>query len=240
MEEQDSKEVDPELNIFSPNFKPEKYLTSSIPTTKGSLFDNLNHFNQALQAADNRISEKILTPVHRKRGTTKNASQPDEPSTSSRRFLPHQQLVTRERSAKYTRNILSTFENPPDSTVQNCLKPLMDTQTRVKIYIRKEKGVRGVLTGIIEAFDKHWNIVLVDAVETWKRRKFAFSENKTPGMQAITADVAHKRLAAMGIKVPQVKVKSIDRKYVQCTRRVPQIMVRGEQIVLVTRDNSLF
>lgn len=109
-------------------------------------------------------------------------------------------------------------------------------RTRVKIYIRKEHGVRGYLTGFIEAFDKHFNIALVDCIEVWKRRKFTFSDNNValPGKPQDCSQL----LKSMGIKVPEITAKSLDRKTVQCTRKIPQLMVRGEDVVLVGEDKD--
>lgn len=119
------------------------------------------------------------------------------------------------------------------------LKVNMDSQVRVKCYVRKEHGVRGTITGLIEAFDKHWNLVISDATEVWKRRKLNFSDQNTAFTSSIPESQALKKLARMGIKVPTVAVKSLDRKHVSCTRQVAQLMVRGEQIVLVTRDEAV-
>lgn len=42
----------------------------------------------------------------------------------------------------------------------------------------------------------------------------------------------------MGIKVPEISTKSINRKNVECTRKIPQLMIRGEDIVLIGEDKS--
>lgn len=106
---------------------------------------------------------------------------------------------------------------------------------RVKVYTRKEKGVRGITTGILKIFDKNWNIVLEDACEVWKRRKYKYSE--TPVCTGEAKDCSH-RLRKLGIRLPKTEVKSVHRKYVECSRRIKQLMIRGEQIVLITPDNG--
>lgn len=108
-------------------------------------------------------------------------------------------------------------------------------RTRVKIYVRKEHGIRGTVTGFIEAFDKHLNIVLVDCIEVWKRRKFKFSDNNV--VLGPPQDCSN-LLKSMGIKIPKITTKSINRKKVECTRRIPQLMLRGEEVVLVSEDQS--
>ena len=115
------------------------------------------------------------------------------------------------------------------------LKKFKENRTRVKIYVRKEHGIRGFMTGFIEAFDKHFNIALVDCVEIWKRRKYKFSDNKVVLGQP---EDCSELLKSMGIKVPEISTKSINRKKVECTRKIPQLMVRGEEVVLVAEDKG--
>lgn len=110
-------------------------------------------------------------------------------------------------------------------------------RTRVKIYVRKEHGIRGCLTGLIEAFDKHFNIVLVDCIEVWRRRKFKFSDNHV-ALLGQPQDCST-LLKSMGINVPEISAKSIDRKCVECTRKIPQLMIRGEDVVLVSEDKDV-
>lgn len=113
------------------------------------------------------------------------------------------------------------------------LKKFRSSRTRVKVYTRKEHGVRGFVTGVIVAFDKHFNIALTDCVEIWTRRKFKFSETKVAlGKPEDCSEL----LKAMGVVVPSIATKSLDRKRVQCTRKFPQLMVRGEEVILVTED----
>lgn len=142
--------------------------------------------------------------------------------------------VHRGKSAKFTRNIFTRMENAKGPLA--LLKKFKDEKIRVKIYLRKEHGVRGFVTGFIETFDKHLNIALCDCIEQWKRRKHKFSENKVAllGEPKDCSDL----LARMGIEVPKITAKSINRKYVECTRKIPQLMVRGEEVVLVGEDKK--
>lgn len=118
------------------------------------------------------------------------------------------------------------------------LKRFRSGRTRVKIYTRKEHGIRGFVTGYIEAFDKHFNIALVDCIEVWQRRKFNFSESKIPLLgqpQDCTA-----LLASMGIEIPEISTRSVNRKHVRCTRKFSQLVIRGEQVILVGEDKEEF
>lgn len=141
-------------------------------------------------------------------------------------------MIKAEKPAKFKRNILlklEKMEGPLASMVR-----WMRERVRVRVYTRKEKGVRGYVTGFVEVFDKHWNMALSDVYESWKRRKYRYSENKLCNLGE-TQDCSE-LLRKMGIDVPEVSVRSVDRKYVMCSRKVPKLMIRGEQVVLVTPD----
>lgn len=110
-------------------------------------------------------------------------------------------------------------------------------RTRVKVYIRKEHGIKGFVNGLIEAYDKHFNITLIDCVEIWRRRKYKFSQNNVALLGP--AKDCTEQLKSMGINVPEISTKSIDRRTVECTRKIPQMMIRGEEVVLVSESDSL-
>lgn len=115
------------------------------------------------------------------------------------------------------------------------LKKYQDSNTRVKVVTRKKNGIRGYVTGFIEVFDKHFNIALTDCFEKWKRKKYYFSENKVSHGEPQDCS---RILAKMKISLPETKVKSLNRKYVEISRKVPQLLIRGEQVVLVTTDQE--
>lgn len=97
------------------------------------------------------------------------------------------------------------------------------------------------MTGVIELFDKHWNIALFDVYEVWKRRKLHFchsaaDENDTEDEYNITE--CTKRLQELNVVLPKISVKSINRKYAECSRHISQLMIRGEHIALVILDKE--
>lgn len=107
-----------------------------------------------------------------------------------------------------------------------------------QISLRNTTTIIGYATGLIEAFDKHWNIVLTDVFEVWKRKKFHLCAKA-----AISHDNGDddrlaecmQRLKMLNIKLPVVSAKSINRKQVECSRNVPKLLIRGEQIATITR-----
>lgn len=101
--------------------------------------------------------------------------------------------------------------------------------------------MNGYVTGMVEAYDKHWNIALTKVLHVWKRKKPHFC---TTSMSASLIDdgdnIAEcmERLKRLRINVPAINVKSLNRKFAECTRHVPQLVVRGEQIAIVYLDLS--
>lgn len=100
-----------------------------------------------------------------------------------------------------------------------------------QIYTRDEHGVRGYVTGFVVLFDKHWNMVISDVLEVWKRRKAHYCQ--TAAQPASNADDCAKRLKELNITVPVIKVKSLNRKNIECSRRVTELLVRGENVVCI-------
>lgn len=109
-------------------------------------------------------------------------------------------------------------------------------RTKVIVYVRKEHGIRGTIIGFLEAFDKHFNLALSECTETWKRRKFTFSDTKIIHPQP--PQDCTEFLLKLGIKLPKISVKSLNRKYVECTREIGQLMIRGEDVILISEFNK--
>lgn len=103
-----------------------------------------------------------------------------------------------------------------------------------QINTRRKDGILGYITGILETFDKHWNIALSDVYEVYRRRKIHLCDTAEMGQAKDCTD----RLKALGLKIPEIKVKSLNRKYVECSRYIPQLLIRGEQIAIITLDNT--
>lgn len=229
------KTYDPEVDPCNSQFDPEKALSAKhTPLTKNpKIFDNIQVLKAAALRINNRVDQQLLSEGLFVRRREK---EPDTEPTETRRFLSHQALV--ETKPKISKNLLTRIETGYEGPLGS-LKKLMNENVRVKVYVRKEHGVRGTVTGFIEAFDKHWNIAIRNVEETWRRRKTCVSESNVKFDNTVPKDVAQRKLQRMGIKMPEItKIKSIDRKYVEITRKVPQLLIRGEQIVLVIRLES--
>ncbi|GIY52624.1 hypothetical protein CDAR_479701 [Caerostris darwini] len=51
------------------------------------------------------------------------------------------------------------------------LSPLLDDNVRIKVWTRNTKEVRGISTGSIVAFDKHWNLIMKNVHEVYFKPK---------------------------------------------------------------------
>lgn len=111
-----------------------------------------------------------------------------------------------------------------------------------QIHTRNANSVNGYITGKIEAFDKHWNITLMDVFEEWKRKKLHHCPQIAPE-QNVNGDVIGKqceqRLHSMSIELPPIAIKSISRRIVTCSRRISKLLVRGEQIAFITLESNI-
>ncbi|CAB3258939.1 unnamed protein product [Arctia plantaginis] len=96
------------------------------------------------------------------------------------------------------------------------------------IITRKDTGIRGVLHATVIAFDKQWNLALSDIIEVWKKK--SVKKRKIP--PALGTPVP-KGSAAKICKVPEVLETPIGNGVWECSRHVPQMMIRGEHVVLV-------
>ncbi|XP_049541885.1 U7 snRNA-associated Sm-like protein LSm11 [Anopheles darlingi] len=227
-----------ELDACGPRFNPLRALYSErtkIPTTHARLHDNV----QTLEAKQTTLGgfEEPFDEDRLKQIRSANATKKKLPAAHEipqRRFLPSQGLIKVERPLRYQKNLLNRLDKIAVGPLA-AVKRWMDTRTRVRIYVRKQRGIRGHVSGVIEMFDRHWNLAISDVHESWRRRKYRYSE--IPGPQLGTpAEDCSERLRQLGITLPTVKTRSADKKYVICTRTVHKMLVLGEQVVLVTAE----
>jgi len=226
--------------ILNSKFNPIKALYSEkvkVPVENAKIYDNLNVFLSRLKNAGNAFDANLEKSLQTQSKTVKDPTEAIDKekyhvTEAGRKFLKEQAPVHRGPKMRLKRNIFSRMETVQGPT--SLLNKFKVNRTRVKIYIRKEHGIRGSISGFIEAFDKHFNIALVDCIEVWKRRKFGFSDNKVAllGPPEDCSQLLH----SMGIKVPEIATKSVNRKVVECTRKIPQLMVRGEDVILIGED----
>lgn len=138
-----------------------------------------------------------------------------------RQFTEEQMPIQCQK--KDQKNILGYMTNQtegPMSILQKCVQD----QVRIKVITRKLNGIRGFCTGLLVAFDKHWNLALQDVDETYSRPRFPKPEYDNG-----------QKLAAAAEKVGEsvIRIEKTRRKTQLCQRHVPQLVLRGEHVVLV-------
>ncbi|XP_068202355.1 U7 snRNA-associated Sm-like protein LSm11 isoform X2 [Palaemon carinicauda] len=86
---------------------------------------------------------------------------------ANRNFSEDQGLI-RGRGRKRARNVLNRMEEieGPLAVLRRC----QQENIRVKVYTRNQSEIRGLLTGYVIAFDKHWNLALRDVDEVFQKK----------------------------------------------------------------------
>ncbi|XP_037087601.1 U7 snRNA-associated Sm-like protein LSm11 [Pollicipes pollicipes] len=167
-----------------------------------------------------------------------------------RRFTESQAPVTVKR--KQQRSVLTRMAA---TTAGPCsrLKWCMERRAKVKVYIRNFGRVRGVCSGYIVAFDKHWNLCLEDVDETYQkkiRRKSAFLGGLAnvptsgggaparapagPERRAPPPTAVERLTTELALLRPPDSRRSRRRPVFETAHRhVNQLFVRGDNVVLV-------
>ncbi|XP_017044986.1 U7 snRNA-associated Sm-like protein LSm11 [Drosophila ficusphila] len=237
----------PELDVCSDQFNPLRALyepnykvTDVVPKV---LYQNLAAFDSALkkfgiwqlnkrqksetggEAGDDAGPKKALA-----------SRSADIAEAPQRRFELHQMPTTSTSRKKHNRNIFTYMDAVvgPLELLKRCISreshKEVSERRRVRVVLRKQGAVGGCVEGDLIAFDKQWNLLLKRATETWKRRKYGYGEQNI----CDTASDCTDRLKQLGITLPRFQVKSLNRKNVEITRDLPQILIRGENIVFVS------
>ncbi|XP_017066707.1 U7 snRNA-associated Sm-like protein LSm11 [Drosophila eugracilis] len=237
-----SNKDDPELDVCSDIFNPLRALyepnyrvTNVVPKV---LYQNLAAFESALKKFGIWQLNKRQKPDAGNQEAVKKASSKltDISEVPQRRFEPHQMPTTSTSSKKHHRNIFTYMETTvgPLELLKKCVTLSSQKETtdriRVRVVIRKQGSLGGSVEGELVAFDKQWNLLLRKATETWKRRKYNYGEQNICDTPVDCTD----RLRELGISLPKTQVKSLDRKNVELKRELPQILIRGENVVLVS------
>lgn len=245
--ESTAQEAD-ELNVGSERFDPLRALYAKdyrvTEKTPKVLYQNLAAFESAFL----KLGIWQLNKRPKQNQTAKTSSSDkaktvytNVEATTARRFEPHQMAIAGTAKSKHQRNLYTHMASTegPLALLKKCLpgtaegEQQMPCKTRIQVFLRYKHGIGGKIEGDLVAYDKQWNLLVRNVVETWRRRKYGYGE------QSISGDPSQEeccsRLRELGISLPPlVNVKSLNRKNVELRRNIPQLMIRGENVVLIS------
>lgn len=228
-----SERFDPLRALYAPEYRISEKQPKVIYQNLAALESAFKRFGiMNLNKRNNTVVNKTTqkqddSVINVKPGSSKGRQVISE-ETQQRRFQPHQMPVKGSgRKQKDTHNILTYIDGVTGPML--VLRQSIKEQRRIRVMVRREHGIRGSLEGSLVWFDKFWNLWLRDVDEICQRRKYKYGENKMCG----ESEDCTWRLKELGIELPKQEVKSINRKNVEIRRYLPQLFVRGEQVVLV-------
>ncbi|XP_043578240.1 U7 snRNA-associated Sm-like protein LSm11 isoform X3 [Bombus pyrosoma] len=164
-DDESSSTSDESLDAKSVKFNPMKALYSKkiqLSISKAPIYDNVSKFEAVMSGLAGQKKKKDETP-----DVTRG-------ECSRQRFLPHQEPVTSRRATGRRdwsiegRNVLAKMQRAFGPL--GMLHGYMESRTRVKVYTRNARGIRGHVEAYVAAFDKHWNLALEDCFEVWTRK----------------------------------------------------------------------
>ncbi|XP_063829988.1 U7 snRNA-associated Sm-like protein LSm11 [Ostrinia nubilalis] len=226
----DSSTSESEVSACSSNFDPMKALYSKkakVPVQNAPMYENIQQYEAAQKSTSSVIAfgEKELVE---KREQEKKAKKLEEElrlqEKNRQRFAQYEFPVDtrRERKGKNVLTRIEVMEGP-----LSALKACVDQRLRIKVTTHSGWGVRGVLHATLVAFDKQWNLALSDVLEIWTKK--AKGKRKIPPM----GTPVPKGTAAKISPVPIVTETRVRKGVFECTRHMPQLLVRGEQVVMI-------
>ncbi|XP_056132479.1 U7 snRNA-associated Sm-like protein LSm11 [Lampris incognitus] len=161
-----SESFDPLLALYSP--------TVHLPHPNIKCFNNVAQYESFLKGGRGRAKPENVEKRQRealkgvvdpkrierlKKLMVRNVSQEAEEGEPSG--------VSRRRKQKTHKNVLTRMplcKGSPLGELHRCV----EERIRVKVHIRTFKGLRGVCSGFVVAFDKFWNMAMVDVDETYR------------------------------------------------------------------------
>jgi len=211
------KELDPEGSEFKP--------LRAIYDPGFEVSDNAvvqDNVEKCIAVIEGRVRTKKVVKEEEKE------SKGEEEVKLERQFRP-EQLAQPTRPRRMKKGVLERMKEAEGPL--GGLRKLLEQGTKARVWTRGVQGVRGVATGFIVAFDKHWNLAMKDVEEQFTRRR----TSKVPALgqrkQQTKDEDCGKREEKIGESV--VRVVQVMRKVEICVRHVPQVLLRGEHVVMV-------
>ncbi|XP_074865639.1 U7 snRNA-associated Sm-like protein LSm11 [Carettochelys insculpta] len=161
------------LDVSSPRFDPLLALYSArtpLPCPGAPCFNNLAEYES--------FQRGLRRPARRGSPAARSARRRPPPADPERLQRLRSLVVRREPEGEAARgragrrraprNVLTRMplhEGSPLGELHRCVRD----GVKVNVHIRTFKGLRGVCTGFLVAFDKFWNMALMDVDETYRK-----------------------------------------------------------------------
>ncbi|XP_072295882.1 U7 snRNA-associated Sm-like protein LSm11 [Eucyclogobius newberryi] len=163
----------------------------------------------------------------------------------------------RRRKSKPVKNVLTRMPLCQGGPLGELYRFIQE-RIRVRVHIRTFKGLRGVCSGFIVAFDRFWNMAMVDVDETYREpllgqalyhekaltvtrlfEKLKLQENFDAEEATRTGKIQVKDTEPQSTtskgKSPADSKEKVPQKYGKVhTRHINQLFIRGENVVLVS------
>ncbi|XP_071362813.1 U7 snRNA-associated Sm-like protein LSm11 [Trachinotus anak] len=162
-----SEKFDPLLALYSP--------TVSVPFPNIKCFNNVAEYESFLRGGRGRAKPENVEKKRLK--AMKGVADPERIERLKRLMVKSPLPESGEgessgtprsrRRQKPQKNVLTRMplcKGSPLGELYRCV----EERIRVKVHIRTFKGLRGVCSGFVVAFDKFWNMAMVDVDETYR------------------------------------------------------------------------
>ncbi|XP_069809464.1 U7 snRNA-associated Sm-like protein LSm11 [Dendropsophus ebraccatus] len=158
-----SEAFDPLLALYCPS--------TPLPFPDVRCFNNLAEYESFLRGGGRARGRAQGAPKAGKKGR-KPAPDPERVERLKRLMVKTDEETEPKgrprRSKKPPKNVLTRMalhEGSPVGRLYRCIQERL----KVNVHIRTFKGLRGVCSGFIVAFDKCWNMAMVDVDETYRK-----------------------------------------------------------------------
>ncbi|KAK2891109.1 hypothetical protein QQF64_007300 [Cirrhinus molitorella] len=173
--ETDEEDIETKLDISSDKFDPLLALYSpqvSLPYPNIKCFNNIAEYESFMKGGRGRAKPENVEKRLRK--AQKGKADPER-IERLKRLMVNNPVEEGEgsgvkrppRQRKAAKNVLTRMPLHTGSPLGQ-LNKCVQEKIRVKVHIRTFKGLRGVCSGFVVAFDKFWNLAMVDVDETYR------------------------------------------------------------------------
>ncbi|KAL0973811.1 hypothetical protein UPYG_G00211460 [Umbra pygmaea] len=166
------------LDVTSDKFDPLLVLyppAVPIPYPDVKCFNNIAEYESFLKGGRGRAKPENVEKKQRK--ARKGVADPERMERLKKLMVNNptgedgdegtSRTARRGRMQKSIKNVLTRMPLHTGSPL-GALHRCVEERIRVKVHIRTFKGLRGVCSGFIVAFDKFWNMAMVDVDETYR------------------------------------------------------------------------